>query len=391
MDKYTAKYSNRLHAISKVLTSNNVPKYQLQQAISRIYGSKSSTTALNKATHPLAHLTRLRYSDMTFLPAAIRHKIIEEFNGNDHVIQSFRFPVQFSPSSQCIKALFELESTDKQDAIETVWMQFRDSKHNSICISSQVGCALKCSFCATGAAGFKRQLTTDEIVDQILFFRHNHCAVNTVSFMGMGEALQNPRVFDALDMLTDKDLFGMSPRRINVSTVGIIPGIQRLTCDFPQVNLAFSLHSPFSEQRNELVPANKTYPLDNCLEVLKSHAQTTNRRILLAYLLLKGYNDSEEHAKKLVGLIKTMPSNIRHLFHVNILRYNPAEGINADYERSNYTDVKKFGEYLDKKGISFTIRQSFGLDIDAACGQLYQVSKKALEKADKCRTATSQA
>jgi 23S rRNA (adenine-C8)-methyltransferase len=164
----------------------------------------------------------------------------------------------------------------------------------------QIGCALKCSFCATGAVGFKRQLSLDEIVDQILYFQQlPNRPVDTVSFMGMGEALMNPRVFQALDMLTHSDYFHLSPRRLSVSTVGIIPGIERLMKEYPNVNLAFSLHSPFDEQRNVLVPTNKIHPLSEVMQILEQvcvlsfysgilcqHALTCRRKLFIAYLVL---------------------------------------------------------------------------------------------------------
>ena len=346
--------STRLATIEQILRTSNLPVYQYQNAIRSIYRS---------------HVTK--YRDMTFLPLSIREKIVDAL-GEELLVVS---PSHSSPSDQCVKLLFDLRDSQ---SIETVWMKFRDSSHTSLCISSQVGCALKCSFCSTGAVGFKRQLSTDEITDQILHFTKAGKSVNTISFMGMGEALQNPRVFDALSVLTSKDLMGLSPRRINVSTVGVIPGIERLTRDFPNVNLAFSLHSPFVDERSELVPANRTYPLPEILRVLDQHAKQTRRKIILAYLLLPGLNDTEFHAKKIVDIITGMSSGTRHLYHLNILRYNPAAGIDTKFQRTAGQHLSSFIKHLDGQ-IPYTIRQSFGLDIDAACGQLYTVSRKALK------------
>merc|ERR1711957_852575 len=135
----------------------------------------------------------------------------------------------------------------------------------------------------------------------------------------MGEPLANPRLFDSLRVLTDPELYGFSARRMNVSTVGVIPGILKLTEDFPQVNLAFSLHSPFTEERNKLVPLNRMYPMANIFEVLDARIQKTGRRIWIGYLLLEGMNDSLEHARALVQLIKERPAEIRYLYHVNLL------------------------------------------------------------------------
>jgi 23S rRNA (adenine-C8)-methyltransferase len=225
------------------------------------------------------------------------------------------------PSTQARKALFQLRSTRSADRVEAVHMQFAGGA-TSVCISSQVGCALGCSFCATGAIGLRRQMSADEITDQVLFFRRQPVSdalatsssasspVDSVSFMGMGEALQNPRLFDALDILMEPSLFGMSARRLSVSTVGVIPGIQRLTQQYPQVNLAFSLHSPFDEQRSILVPANRTYPLADCLRALEAHAGQTRRKIFLAYLVLEGVNDSPAHADGIHRLIQAFPPRL---------------------------------------------------------------------------------
>ena len=280
--------STRLAKIGRILEDARSPAYLLRDIQRSIYQRKLPS-----------------YRDMTSVPLALRERIIEEMGGDESTL-SLRVQ-RLSPSKQCVKALFRLQDGN---SIESVWMQFRDSAHSSLCISSQVGCALKCNFCATGAVGFKRQLTCDEIVDQVLFFQQvaqfpnrrplgmddrtttttvdlsNVRSVDTISFMGMGEALQNPQVFRALDLLTAKDGFAMAPRRISVSTVGIIPGIVRLTERFPQVNLAFSLHSPFQEQRNVLVPANKIFPLPEIVKALEQHALKTRRKVLLAYLVL---------------------------------------------------------------------------------------------------------
>eukprot|EP00158_Paraphelidium_tribonemae_P009983 Partr_v1_DN29021_c0_g1_i2_m58798 putative Radical SAM len=355
MSKYTSKFSYRLHTLAKVFEAKSAPQYQFAATINAIYAKNVK-----------------RYSDLSFLPASLREDIRNAFDGNDYTLFSLKLSSD-SLSSQCTKSLFELN--DGQ-SIEAVWMKFRDSQHHSVCISSQVGCALKCNFCATGAVGFKRQLSTDEIVDQVLYYRQNNHPVDTISAMGMGESLQNPRLFDALDILTDKHLCGFSPTRISVSTVGIIPGIERLTLEYPKVNLAFSLHSPFNDQRNVLVPANRFYPLVDILHVLKRHAEVTRKKIFVAYLVLPGVNDSLDHAHGIMDIFGKFPENIRHLFHLNLLRYNPAEGIAEDYKRTGENHIRRFAAHFNGSKTHVTIRQSFGVDIDAACGQLYQVARK---------------
>jgi len=298
------------------------------------------------------------------VPVILRKQLAD--NLGDNVLCFKAWKIQ--ESTQVSKLLFELEDDNK---IEAVHMSFLGGK-TSLCISSQVGCALKCSFCSTGAIGFKRQLTPDEITDQVLYFLQQGRKVDSISFMGMGEPLMNPKVFEAIEMLTDPNLFNIAQRKLSVSTVGIIPGIERLTKEFPQVNLAFSLHSPFPEQRDELVPANKNYPLNSILPVLEKHALMTNRKIFFAYLVLDGFNDSEEHAKAVISIIAKMDKKIRHLFHVNLLRYNPAYGIaEQSYERTEEPNLKRFMNFFSDANIPVTARRSFGVDIDAACGQLF--------------------
>jgi 23S rRNA (adenine-C8)-methyltransferase len=188
--------------------------------------------------------------------------------------------------------------------------------------------------------------------------------------MGMGEPLINPYTFDALSMLTNKNLFNMSPRRLSVSTVGVIPGIEQLAEKFPQVNLAFSLHSPFNEQRDMLVPLNKTYPLEHVMPVLDRHILMTHRKVFIAYLILDGYNDSAEHARAVIDLLQGR-HRLSHLYHVNLLRYNPAQGIPNNFIRTDENNLRRFMQSLRAAGLSVTARQSFGVDIDAACGQLF--------------------
>lgn len=202
--------------------------------------------------------------------------------------------------------------------IEAVSLRF--PTHQSLCISSQAGCALACSFCATGTIGLKRQLTADELFAQVLYFAQEE-QIDSVSFMGMGEPLVNPNVFDAIERIVDpQEGLGLSARSLNVSTVGIIPGLLKLNNRCPQVNVAFSLHSPFAEQRSQLVPTNRLFPFDEVFRVLDERIRQTGRRVWVAYLLLEGENDSEEHAKALASLLRSRPA--WHLYHVNLLPYN---------------------------------------------------------------------
>ncbi|MBI5465634.1 radical SAM protein, partial [Candidatus Gottesmanbacteria bacterium] len=190
------------------------------------------------------------------------------------------------------------------------------------------------------------------------------------SFMGMGEPFSNPEnVFEALHILTNKDFLGIGDRHINVSTVGIVPQIRRLTKEFPQVNLAFSLHSPFPDQRLQLMPVTKAYPIDKVFEALDERIKATKRRVFLAYLLLAGVNDTKDHVKALVDLIKKRGPHA-YLYHVNLIRFNPGPG-ETEFNKASRESVDSFKKYLLDNNISCSLRQSFGLNIFAACGQLY--------------------
>lgn len=308
-----------------------------------------------------------RYSEISTLPKEIREALVE--NLGDKVLTLTN--IHEIEGGQAQKILFE--AVDRQ-RIETVRMLFRptderDYFHSSLCISSQSGCALACKFCATGAIGFKKNLSADEIADQVLYFRQKKLPVGSVSFMGMGEPFANPNLWDALKILTDKDLMGISRHKMSISTVGLVPGIERLTKEFPQVNLAFSLHTPFSEQRAELMPITKAYSIESVMEAVKNYVLTTNNKVFIAYALMEKTNDSLEHAKALVSLIKKQGTK-SYLYHVNLIRFNPGLGT-TDFKRPSVNRINKFVETVGKAGISVTLRQSFGLDIYAACGQLY--------------------
>ncbi|CAH0119978.1 Ribosomal RNA large subunit methyltransferase Cfr [Paenibacillus sp. CECT 9249] len=337
--------STKYDRLRRFLASGNEPKFRFTQIAQAIFKHKIHD-----------------FEDITVLPKPLRQSIVSQFGSGMLNIK----PVVHTPSPQADKVLFEIPGGDK---IETVAMKYR-AGWESFCISSQSGCGFGCSFCATGAIGLQRNLTADEITDQILYFLLQRRSIDSISFMGMGEALANPQTFGAIRTLTDPELFGISSRRITISTIGIIPGIQKLTKQFPQINLTFSLHSPFQEQRSELMPINNKYPLADVLEVLDEHAQITGRKVYIAYVLLPGVNDSADHAQELIAIVKKRPS-YKQLYHVNLIRYNPAMGAPEQYGRPDQRAVDVFYRQLTKAGVKVTVRQSFGVEIDAACGQLY--------------------
>ena len=201
--------------------------------------------------------------------------------------------------------------------------------------------------------------------------------------MGMGEPLANPdNTFAAIDLLTAPDDpsklvergadsqigLAMSPRRLSLSTVGIVPGIERLTRDYPNINLAFSLHNPFDEERLKLMPITRAYPVDKVLAAIDKHLAVTNHKVFIAYILLKGINDSAGHAQALADLIKISPNRLK-LLHVNLIRYNAGASLTV-YEKSSNSAIEKFQNILTKNKVHHTLRQDFGTDIQAACGQL---------------------
>jgi len=229
---------------------------------------------------------------------------------------------------------------------------------------------MACQFCATGAIGFKQNLSADEITGQYLYFKQKGDSIDSLIFMGMGEPFANENnLFEALHTLTNPDLFALSPSRLSISTVGLIPGIERLIREYPQVNLTYSLHSPFDAQRSQIMPVNQTYPIAAVFTALNEYIEATKNRVFIAYTLLKDVNDSPEHAQALADLIRAQ-KDTAYLYHVNLIRYNPCPS-EIPFERAEPAKVKAFQATLDRLGVQNTLRQDFGVDIDAACGQLY--------------------
>lgn len=286
--------------------------------------------------------------------------------------------------------------------VETVLIPADDGKQfgrKTLCISSQVGCALDCSFCSTGKQGFERDLTPSEIIGQLWVANQSYMEnvppterenrVTNVVMMGMGEPLLNYNpVVAAMSLMLDDHAFGLSKRRVTLSTSGVVPKMYDLAKDI-DVALAISLHAPNDELRNELVPINKKYPLKDLIKAAKSYVYDENPRhkkhITIEYVMLAGVNDSDEHAHQLVDLLKDLPSKI------NLIPFNPFP--HAPYGRSSNNRIHAFSHILNQAGFVCTIRQTRGDDIDAACGQLVgQVAdrtrraKKWQESIQKCQS-----
>ncbi len=241
-----------------------------------------------------------------------------------------------------------------------------EERRNTLCISTQVGCPLACSFCATGALGFTRNLSTAEIVDQVCRAREVLEAEDRISnivFMGMGEPLLNlPPVLEAIRILTHPKAFAMAPRRVTVSTAGVLPKIRPLL-EIGPINLAVSLHSSRDEVRDVLVPLNRHFPIARLLDYLRTEELISARRpVFFEYTLMEGVNDSEEDARRLPGLLRGIPCKL------NVIPMNPHA--DAPYQPPAREVIDRFTAILHEGGLRVTLRRNRGADIDAACGQL---------------------
>jgi 23S rRNA (adenine2503-C2)-methyltransferase len=267
-----------------------------------------------------------------------------------------------SPDGLTRKVLFALPDGE---TIESVLMRYE--KRNSVCLSTQVGCPVGCPFCATGQSGFTRNLTPGEIVEQAIHFardlKEEGQRISNVVFMGMGEPFLNyEATWQAVETLTDPRGFNLGARRITISTVGIIPGIERLSHEKQQVGLAVSLHAPSDELRRTLVPVARRYPLRELIGACRSYVEHTGRRVTFEYALLDGLNDSSQHARDLATLLDGL------LCHVNLIRANPVP--ESAWRGSPRKRVRAFHQELSHLGVNSTIRLGRGIEIEAGCGQL---------------------
>ncbi len=255
------------------------------------------------------------------------------------------------------KWLFKLNDGNH---IETVFIP--EKNRGTLCVSSQVGCGLNCSFCATGKQGFNRNLTTAEIIAQ-LWVASKHYNITNIVFMGMGEPLLNiDNVVDAIELMLSDYAYGLSKHRVTVSTSGLVPQMQQLA-QRTDVALAVSLHAPDDALRNILVPINKKYNIATLLATCKNYFGTSSKRkVVYEYVMLDGINDTPEHAAQLASILKDMPAK------VNLIPFNPFIG--TQYQRSSNERIDKFYQILSEQGIVATTRKTRGDDIAAACGQL---------------------
>ena len=290
------------------------------------------------------------YDEMTNLPAGLRTELADLVP-----FSSLRLDQSARSVDGTEKALF---ATADGRPVEAVLMRYRDGRR-SLCLSSQSGCPLTCSFCATGAMRFGRNLSASEILDQALHFRRDE-AVNQAVFMGMGEPMMN---FDAVVAACERlpDL-GVATSHTTISTVGWVPGIERLAREGPRVRLALSLHAPEDALRSELMPVNDRYPLRAVLDACLGWRAARGKRVYIEYLMLAGVNDRIAQARALAALLSP-----REAFKVNLIPYNPGGG---EYLVSDRTAIEAFRAELVHRGVPATVRLTRGRDIAAACGQL---------------------
>lgn len=271
--------------------------------------------------------------------------------------------------NKSVKALIFLEDGE---AIETVLIRQKENR-NTICLSSQVGCALACEFCATGNFGFRRNLTAEEMIEQVIFWQRflhtekKEGKVDNIVFMGMGEPFLNYAAFiKAVKFLNNPETFNIGSRRISVSTAGIVEGIKKLAGEKMQINLAVSLHAANDDLRRDLMPIALKYNLHEIFRAVDNYITKTGRRVMFEYLMMKGVNDSDKDALELAKLMK------KPLYMVNLIPYNPT----GRFKASSRERMEKFKSILEKADVAVTIRLSFGADIKAACGQLRGRSRK---------------
>ena len=288
------------------------------------------------------------YEEMTDLPAALRARLAAAvpFSSLDPVHEA-------QAADGTVKTLFH---THDGRPVEAVLMRFRDGRR-SVCVSSQSGCPLTCTFCATGTMKFGRNLTASEILDQVLHFRRIE-PVDHLVFMGMGEPMMNlDHVLSAARRLPDA---GITHRRTTISTVGWVPGIRQLTESDMPIRLAFSLHAPDDELRSRIMPVNDRYGIDEVLEACRDYYARRRRRVFIEYVMLAGVNDTYAQA---VALARRLGSKV---FKVNLIPYNPT----GTYDGSSPAAIAAFKAVLEEHGVRATVRLTRGRDIEAACGQL---------------------
>ena len=300
------------------------------------------------------------FDEMTNLSLELREKLKENYE-----IKQFKILKKQVATDGTKKYLFDVLDGN---AIETVLMEYHHGF--SLCVSSQIGCKMGCKFCASTGIPFVRNLSTGEIIEQIMAVeRDENIRISNIVFMGIGEPLDNyDNVVKAIKIINNPKGLNIGARHISISTSGLVPKIYKLAEENIQCTLSISLHATTDEKRSEMMPVNNAYNIEELLQACKDYIEKTHRRISFEYALAKENNDNLEDAKRLVKLLKGM------LCHVNLIPINKIE--NGKYTKSTNENIMKFRDYLNDHGIVATIRRELGSDIDAACGQLRRKNLK---------------
>lgn len=305
----------------------------------------------------------LNIEEMTNLPK----RLLEKLKTKYEIFSLVDVTSLSSTSTGTLKYLFK---TVDNKLIESVIIP--DKEKNTLCISTQVGCPLDCKFCATGLMGYKRNLSTAEIIDQYILAgeKISDGNINNIVYMGMGEPLLNfNSTLNSLRIFTDESIYGISRNRITVSTAGIPHKISELADSGLKVKLALSLHSPFEEIRSRIMPINEKYPIASLKEPLIRYARKTKTKITFEYTMLKGINDREEDITALARLCRQVPAKINIIPFNSIKHMNP-EGTSAELKPTSFERIKQFADKLRDNNTTVMVRQTQGDDIAAACGQL---------------------
>lgn len=334
-----------LDELKEVASECGLPKFTAKQMSDWLYKKKISSI-----------------DEMTNISIANRNQLSEKYDIGRSL------PVEKQTSKDgTVKYLFK---TDSEKYIESVMIP--DEERHTLCVSSQIGCKLNCLFCMTGKQGFNGNLSACEILNQIFSIKEADKLTNVV-FMGMGEPLDNyEELSKCLEIMTSEYGLGWSPKRITVSSTGIIPTLKRFL-DESNAHLAISLHNPFSDQRLSIMPVEKAYPLKEVLALLQMYDWTKQRRLSFEYIMFEGINDSLVHAKELVRQLKGLECR------VNLIRFHAIPNVNL--RSSNKEKMEQFRDFLTSKGVLCTIRSSRGEDISAACGMLSTNKSKEKTKA----------
>jgi len=336
--------SMNLAELTEEILALGQPKFRAKQIYRWLH--KAFVTDFSQMSDLSLELRRILDDNFVIFHCTIEKRLVSEYDGT-------------------IKYLFKLNDGE---LIESVLMQYKYGY--TVCVSSQVGCRMGCSFCASTLSGVVRSLTPSEILSQIYMISlDNNIRVSHVVMMGMGEPFDNyDNVLKFLSLVSDENGVNISMRHISLSTCGIVPGIMKLMEENLQLTLSISLHAPNDEIRSSMMPVNKKWGVRELIDACKKYTDTTSRRISFEYAMVNGVNDSEECAYELAELLRGM------LCHINLIPVN--EVTETSCKRSSPARIKRFSEILSAKGFAVTVRRELGADINAACGQLRRNSQK---------------